>query len=98
MNPYERFRTVSGLLASSAVLAGVVAFGPVVRETILQVAGPSPIAQWSGLSGAGIVLLVVWAVLAGVIVPGVLKMGVLRRWVLGRAFVEGSWIQAGSAN
>ena len=94
MNPYERFRTVSGLLASSAVLAGVVAFGPVVRETILQVAGPSPIAQWSGLVGAGIVLLVVWAVLAGVIVPGVLKMGVLRRWVLGRAFVEGSWIQA----
>jgi hypothetical protein len=94
MNPYERFRTVASLLASSAVLAGIVAFGPLVRQTLLQVAGPGIVAQWACLAGAGLVLLVVWSVLGGVIFPGLLKLGLVRRWVLGRAYVEGSWIQA----
>ena len=94
MNPYERFRIVSGFLASSAVLASVLAFGPVVRQTIVDAAGSSQVAQWAGLIGSGVMLLVIWSVLSGVLLPGVLKMGVLRRWVLGRAFVEGSWIQA----
>jgi len=71
-----------------------VAFGPVVRQTIVDAAGSSQVAQWAGLIGSGVMLLVIWSVLSGVLLPGVLKMGVLRRWVLGRAFVEGSWIQA----
>jgi hypothetical protein len=94
MNPYERFRIVSGFLASSVVLASVAAFGPVVRQIIVDAAGSSQAAQWAGLIGSGVVLLVIWSVLSGVLLPGILKMGVLRRWVLGRAFVEGSWIQA----
>ena len=94
MNPYERFRTVSGLLAASLVLAGIVAFGPVVRHLLVTAAGDNAAAQWGMLSGATLILLVMWSVLAGVILPGVLKTGMLRRLVLGRAYVEGSWIQA----
>ncbi|MDX1294468.1 MAG: hypothetical protein R3265_16750 [Hyphomonas sp.] len=94
MNPYERFRTVSGLLAASLVLAGIVAFGPVVRHLLFTAAGDNAAAQWGMLSGATLILLVMWSVLAGVILPGVLKTGMLRRLVLGRAYVEGSWIQA----
>ncbi|KCZ64479.1 hypothetical protein [Hyphomonas atlantica] len=94
MNPYNRFSAISSLLASSIVLAGIVAFGPTVRETIFQVAGERGVARWGGLVGAGFVLLIVWSVLSGIILPGLLKLGWPRRWVLGRSFVEGSWIQA----
>ena len=94
MNPYNRFSAISSLLASSVVLAGIVAFGPTIRDMILQMAGQSALAQWAGLAGAGLVLLVVWSVLSGIVLPGLLKFGLLRRWVLGRAFIEGSWIQA----
>ena len=54
MNPYDRFRIASSLLASSAILAGLVAFGPVARQTLVQAAGASILAQWGSLAGAAI--------------------------------------------
>lgn len=100
MNPYERFRTVSSFIAAALVLTGVVAAGPAVRSAIADLSGTSQPMHWAALAASGATLLVIWSVLAGVVLPGILKLGLFRRLVLGRAYVEGSWIQAerGGAN
>lgn len=94
MNPYERFRTLPTFLASALSLATIVTFGPVVRQAITQFSAGNTLGLWAGLAGVCLVLLIVWSVLAGSIFPAILRTGALRRIVLGRAYVEGSWIQA----
>ena len=93
MNPYERFRTVANFLASAGILAVIIAYGASGEAIIRQVAG-SDMGVLAGLIVAGMMLVILWTVLASVILPALLKTGLLRRLILGRAYVEGSWIQA----
>lgn len=95
MNPYNRFTTVSNLLAASITISAVLAFGMPAFDAVSKLSGGQTGPALMASTGASLALLVVgWLAMSEVIFPLVFRVTAVRKLILGKYFIEGTWLQA----
>lgn len=95
MNPYNRFTTVSNLMAASITIGAVLAFGMPAFDAVSQLSGGQTGPALMASTGASLALLVVgWLAMTEVIFPLVFRLSTVRKLVLGKYYIEGTWLQA----
>ena len=95
MNPYNRFTTVSNLMAASITIGAVLAFGMPAFDAVSQLSGGQTGPALMASTGASLALLVVgWLAMTEVIFPLVFRLSSVRKLVLGKYYIEGTWLQA----
>lgn len=95
MNPYTRFTTVSNLMAATATIGAVLAFGMPAFEAISTFSGGQTGPSLMAATGASLALLVVgWLAMTEVIFPLIFRISTVRKMVLGKYYIEGTWLQA----
>jgi|GEM_PF-1186448 len=95
MNPYNRFTTVSNLMAASITIGAVLVFGMPVFDAVSQLSGGQTGPALMASTGASLALLVVgWLAMTEVIFPLIFRLSAVRKLVLGKYYIEGTWLQA----
>lgn len=94
MNPYSRFRLVSNTAATALVAATLCGVWPVASNMLATATGGLTPVYWASVGGIAALVVIGSLMLTEWVLPLVFQIGFLRRMVLGRAFAEGTWLQA----
>ncbi|MBI1400200.1 hypothetical protein [Hyphomonas sp.] len=94
MHPYSRFRLISNTAATALVAAVLCGAWPVASDMLATATGGLTPVYWAAVAGIAALVVVGSLMLTEWVFPLVFQLGLLRRMVLGRAYTEGTWLQA----